>query len=536
MALFLECLQEAANARVRVLDIVDRVLAILAHGEAEVEFHLRVGLGVEEVTAGVDGNFIEQVRKGDGLARALGHTHDLAVAHELDELHQHDIEAVGAVKTQRVHRALHTGHMAVMVRAPDVDDLVEMTHGELVAVVGNVAGEVGVEPVGAAQHVVLEVELVDVLVLLALLAVLLTHDLGGLEPERAFLFVGPAELVQLLHRVGHKAAVVQAGFEEPLVEPDAVALKIALHFRNVALKAERRHVGVALLDGLIKVTLAVKVVEGLGKIADIVAVVAVLGELNGVLAADELDVARLDALGKLFDLVAEVVDVELAPDLCPRPVKHLCERIAEHAAAGVAHVHGAGGVRGDELDHILLAVQPVVAAVVFLLFFHGGDHVGIPLLAEAEVQKAGACDLNGGEVGVAQVHVLGQDLGDLAGILAHGLGSGQAEGRGIVAVGGILGDLHGGNGGNALGQEAFLHSRAVSRRRQLGDLVLCAADHIHSKFSSIHCGFTQSARHIRPKSPHGDTFSKLYYIYPQKTRESARNLLTRHHPCRAALP
>ena len=155
VALFLECLQEAANARVRVLDIVDGVLAILAHGEAEVEFHLRVGLGVEEVTAGVDGNFIEQVRKRDGLARALGHTHDLAVAHELDELHQHDVEAVGAVEAQRVHRALHTGHMAVMVRAPDVDDLVEMTHGELVAVVGNVAGKVGVEPVGAAQHVVL---------------------------------------------------------------------------------------------------------------------------------------------------------------------------------------------------------------------------------------------------------------------------------------------------------------------------------------------------------------------------------------------
>lgn len=105
--------------------------------------------------------------------------------------------------------------------------------------------------------------------------------------------------MQLLHRVGHKAAVVQAGFEEPLVELDAVALKVALHFRNVALKAEVSHVGVALLDGLIKVALAVKVVKRLGKLADIVAVVAVLGELNGVLAADELDVARFDALGEL---------------------------------------------------------------------------------------------------------------------------------------------------------------------------------------------------------------------------------------------
>ena len=138
-----------------------------------------------------------------------------------------------------------------MVRAPDVDDLVEMTHGELVAVVGNVAGEVGVEAVGAAQHVVLEVELVDVLVLFALFAVLLAHDIGGLEPERAFLFIRPAELVQLFDRVFDVAAVVQRGLKEPLVELDAVALQVALHLRDVALQAERRHVSVALLDGLV---------------------------------------------------------------------------------------------------------------------------------------------------------------------------------------------------------------------------------------------------------------------------------------------
>ena len=155
VALFLQRFEQAANSRVRVLDVVDGVLAVLAHGEAEVEFHLRVGLGVEEVAAGVDGNFVEQVRERNGLTRALGHTHDLAVAHELDELHQHDVETVRAVEAQRVHRALHAGHVTVMVSAPDVNDLVEVTHGELVAVIGNVAGKVGVEAVGAAQNVVL---------------------------------------------------------------------------------------------------------------------------------------------------------------------------------------------------------------------------------------------------------------------------------------------------------------------------------------------------------------------------------------------
>jgi len=70
-------------------------------------------------------------------------------------VHQHDVETVRAVEAQRVHRTLHAGHVTVVVSAPDVNDLVEVTHGELVAVIGNVAGEVGIEAVGAAQNVVL---------------------------------------------------------------------------------------------------------------------------------------------------------------------------------------------------------------------------------------------------------------------------------------------------------------------------------------------------------------------------------------------
>ena len=62
-ALIRHRLEQAADTRIGVLDIVDGVLAVLAHGEAEVKFHLRVRLGVEEVAAGVDGNFIEQVRE-----------------------------------------------------------------------------------------------------------------------------------------------------------------------------------------------------------------------------------------------------------------------------------------------------------------------------------------------------------------------------------------------------------------------------------------------------------------------------------------
>ena len=93
--------------------------------------------------------------EGDGLTGTLGHPDHLAVPQQLHQLHEHDIQPLRTIESQRVQCALQTGHMTVMVGAPDVDDLVEMTHGELVAVVSDVAGEIGVEAVGAAQHIVL---------------------------------------------------------------------------------------------------------------------------------------------------------------------------------------------------------------------------------------------------------------------------------------------------------------------------------------------------------------------------------------------
>ena len=61
--------------------------------------------------------------------------------------------------------------MAVVVGAPDVDDLVKAPDGELVPVIGDVRGEVGVKPVGPAQYVILQVQLLDVRLFLPLPAV-----------------------------------------------------------------------------------------------------------------------------------------------------------------------------------------------------------------------------------------------------------------------------------------------------------------------------------------------------------------------------
>ena len=125
--------------------------------------------------------------------------------------------------------------------------------------------------------------------------------------------------------------------------------------------------------------------------------VAVVREFDRVLTLDELEVARLDGLAEQVDLIAGVIDIELAPDIVARALEHGRERVAEHAAARVADRHGPGGVGGHELHHDLLSVAVVHAAVVRAGALDGGQHVLIPLVGQAEVQKARACRLNAGK-------------------------------------------------------------------------------------------------------------------------------------------
>ena len=341
--------------------------------------------------------------------------------------------------------------MAVVVGAPDVHHLVKAADGELVPVVGDIGGKVGVESVGAAEHVVLQRQLLDVLVGLTGGTELLRQNVGGLQPQSAVLLIRPAPVGEQLHGVRHIAALVEGGLKEPLVVLDAVAGQIGLHLGDVAAQAELGQRVVAHLLLAVQVLVALLLVEGLRQLADIVAVVAVLRELHRVLALDDLEVARLQTLGEFLDLVAGVVDVELTGHVGAGLLQHAGQRIAQHTAAGVAHVHGAGGVGGHEFHHVLLPRQHIVLTVARTGGLDAGDGVGIPLAAQPEVQEARACQLHGGEVAALQRHVVDEGLCHLPGVHLHGLGRRQTEGGGIVAVGGILGDLHRRGHGNAGG-------------------------------------------------------------------------------------
>ena len=105
--------------------------------------------------------------------------------------------------------------MAVVVGAPDVYDLVKAALLELISVIRDIGGKVGIEAVCTAQDVVLELKLFDILLALTGGAELVPEYPRGVQPQGSVLFVGKARLGELRYAVGNIAAFVQARFVEP---------------------------------------------------------------------------------------------------------------------------------------------------------------------------------------------------------------------------------------------------------------------------------------------------------------------------------
>lgn len=183
------------------------------------------------------------------MPRALGDLDDLVAAHEAHHLHDEEIE-LASLKAERgrAHGRGKADGVAVMVSAPDIDDAVKAALDELVAVIGDVDRIVGIKAVRAAQDLVL-----------------VGAEVGVAQPERAVLFIRQTGIREQLHGLGHVAGAMQAALEEPLVKVDAVALKVALHARDVVRQAEGHERRAALGARHGEVLVAVTLVDELGE-------------------------------------------------------------------------------------------------------------------------------------------------------------------------------------------------------------------------------------------------------------------------------
>ena len=203
-----QLLHHRRHARVCVLDVVHGVFvgAGLRQLEVEIERLVVAAQQIEE-TAGIVAHFVAQIAQRDEVAFALAHRQLLAAAEQAHELHETDLEAV-ARRAERHQRAAHARDVAVMVRAPDVDQQI-VAALPLVEVVGDVGGEIGLLAVGAHHH-----------------AVFVVAELRRLEPLGAILRVHAAALAQLVQRLVDGAAAVELALGIPAVEAHAELFEI----------------------------------------------------------------------------------------------------------------------------------------------------------------------------------------------------------------------------------------------------------------------------------------------------------------------
>ena len=113
--------------------------------------------------------------------------------------------------------------MSVMVGPPNIDNPVKAAHREFVPVIGDVGGEIGIESVGAAEHVVLEVELFDFRRLFPGFYKVVAHNFGGFQPQRAVALIRPAAPREFVDSLRDVAALVERGFQKPSIVGNLVA-------------------------------------------------------------------------------------------------------------------------------------------------------------------------------------------------------------------------------------------------------------------------------------------------------------------------
>ena len=325
--------EDRANARVRVLHVVDGVVVRLARRDREVELERAVVTAREErEPGGVAADLLEQFLHEHELAPSLGHPHGLPVAQQRDELDDQDLERLGRV-AERLHRRADPRHVPVMIGAEQVDQSIGRRELHVV-VIGDVHREVGRLAVRASEH--------------AVLVVAGLFPLGRAEPEGAVLLVAEATRRELLQHLLRQAFVTDVALlGRPDVELDGVVAQ------DPALRVDhpRDRIAPEMLDplalgGAVDEAPALVAVR-LREIDEVLAGIAILGERGRL--AELLLHACLERARERLELIARVVDVELGRDVGALRPEQPCEGVAHRGCARVDDDQRAGRVRRDEL-------------------------------------------------------------------------------------------------------------------------------------------------------------------------------------------
>src|SRR6266550_4272188 len=346
--------QDARDARVRVLHVVDGVLVRLLHRELEIEVELPVGARLqEEVPRRVLADCLDDLLEQQELSSTPSHPLEHALVQEADILVEDHLELLEQV--ERLHRRAHLDQVVVRVRPPDVDLLVEAPFPQRLDVVCDVLAEI------------------------ARLAVRTNED-------PALLVVDLAERAQLGERPLEFPRPHHLRLREPGVVADAEHRRDALGIAEDPLDAERRETLGLLLQRELHPFVAVARLYLGRDVLHVLGWIRIGGYLD--LLAVELAVTDRDGPAERVELCPGVLDVVLTLDGRARELEDRREHVAEWTAARVRDRERPRGIRGDELDLHPLAGERLGATELGTrshdLVYLGGD----PLLVESHVNEA----------------------------------------------------------------------------------------------------------------------------------------------------
>ena len=372
--------------------------------------------------------------------------------------------------------------MSVVIGTPDVNSFVKASFFQLIAMIGNVCCEVGVKTVCSAQNIIFQFQFFNGFLGFSLFPISLSKDLRGLQPQCSVLFVRISLFRQRGNGFRNIAGLMQVRFHKPFIVMNTVTFQIGLHFRYIPLQSELCHGITGFPVILVQIFISVGFPEFLCKLPDIIPLISVFRKLDGILSADQLDVPGLNGSGKFLDLVSGIIDIELPPHIVAGLLHDRCQSISQHTTAGVAHMHGAGGIGGYKFHHQFLSMSYIHIAVGLSLTVDLLQHITVPLLRQTEIDESGTGNIHPGKPGPFQRQMRHQCLRDLSGRHPECFCSGHGMVGGKISVGVILGDLHG-TMKFSLGQLSRLDRRSSGIRQKHRDFFFCLFNQIHSLFS-----------------------------------------------------
>ncbi len=354
------------DARVCVLHVVDGILHRLLGHHVEVERLGRVDALEQERHArdvGIDA--IEDVGQRDDVPGPSRHPHLAPVLDDLDELAEDDLGLPGR-EPERLHAGLQRLHLAVVVGAPDVDQ-VRRAPPELVAVVREIIGEIRRRAVAPHEHPVSGVA-----------------EVCRAQPPRTVTLVHVSAGLQLCEHVDDFALLVQRTLGEPRVEEHSDACQILLQ--------QLDDPPVPPLARLVDRDIVTELVTELfGQVNEVLALVAVLGWCLS-------PITRIQRCREEVELGSRVVEVVLPVYLRALCSQQVRDGIADRDPSSASRMQRTCRICGHELQVDAPAGEYLRATELFAGLDDLAEHVVQPGGSEEQVDEARSRNLHLGHM------------------------------------------------------------------------------------------------------------------------------------------